>query len=493
MLTLGLAFLVLGIIGLALGAVRRVWPAAMPWRRILLVELGVLAAWLVGGNVLATWREGQAERAWAATLPKAVPPVQATSVGPNAAGLELVKLASGMGIHLGRARGQAAASPGPDPASQSGMAKLSSFVDSTSRQMDDVLTAAPTELLAWLILEDEASRAVEKHLLEGGPIDWGGPADDDGVAYSPFQTMKLHAVVVTTALERMRAGDPAGAATALQAASTLTASLRDRPDTFGRLLALSQDRRLLGALRILDPVSPGWESLVDEIDDHTRPLGALSSETLELLAEARKPFTTIRGLIFEMDAAAPIGEGPRRWLSGLWLTLSGGHVPLEGRVDEAAAERRRTSTPFHRYVQGPLEKPYLRLVVADHAMAQAQDATAAGGSDACGLEPPQPAARRAPWSLFGETASSFIPRLARSTAALRVELELTRLVLRARSLRALSPKREWPAQLPGAADSRACPGRRFVSVVEAGHAQIRLEPNGFGEKEATVSFRMAGR
>jgi hypothetical protein len=211
------------------------------------------------------------------------------------------------------------------------------------------------------------------------------------------------------------------------------------------------------------------------------------------VAQARKPFTTIRGLILEMDAGALLRESPRPWLTELWLTLSGGRVPFEGLAEASAAERRRTTTSFHRYVQGPLEKPYLRLVAADHALVQARVASAAGGGDPCGPEPPEPAARRAAWSILGEAGDPFIPRLARSAAVLRVELDLTRLVLRARSLRALSPKREWPVQLPGDAESRACPGRRFVSVVEQGRAQIRLEPNAFEEREATVSFRMTGR
>lgn len=490
MLTLGLALFVLGTLGLVLGGVRRVWPAAMPRRLILLVEGTVLAAWLLGGNVLATWRESRAERAWTAIDPTAAALPKAKSVGPNPAGLELVRLASGLGISLGRARGPAAADP--DPARRAAMAKLGSFVEGAFRKGEDALPLVPAELGAWLILQGEESHAVEMQLLAGGPIDWGALDDDESLSYSPLEMLRLHSVLVAGALEGMRAGDPGGASTTLEAASALTASLRDRPDTFSRTQALSQDRRLLGALRFLDPVPPGWERRLDEIEEHTRPLGALPRETLQLVAETRKPFTTLRGLILEMDAGLLLREGPRPWLSRIWLALSGGPVPLESLGDAAAAERQRTRTAFYRFVQGPLEKPYLRLVVADHATVEARVVSAALAGDPCDPKPVEPAARPASWSPLVRAVDPIAPRLAHSTAVLRVELELTRLVQRARFLRAASLKHEWPADLPGA-DSRVCAGRRFIARVEEGRAEIRLEPSPFGEKEATVSFRMAGR
>jgi hypothetical protein len=490
MLTLAVALVVLGFLGLLLWAVHRVWPTAMSWWRILIIEVAVLAAWLLGGNALAAWREKQAERAWATLDPKAAVAPWARGSGPNPAATELVKLASGLGIDLGRARGPNAAEP--DPASRAALSRVGPFVEGVSRQADDALAPAPAEVVVWLILHDAETRAVEKQLLEGGPIDWGAPDDEETLSYSPRDMLRLHSVLVAGALERLRAGDSAVASTALEAAAALTAPLRDRPDTVSRMQALAQDRRLLGALRFLDPVPPAWERRLDEIEEHTRPLGAIGRETLALVAEARKPFTTLRGLILEMDPGPLLREGPRPWFSRAWLVLSGGGVPLESLWEVASAERRRTRTPFHRYVQGPLEKPYLRLVAADHAMVEARVLSAVLGEDPCGEKLAEPAAQPAPWSPLVQAGDPFVPRLARSAAVLGVELELTRLVQRARFLRAASPKHEWPAELPGA-DSHVCAGRHFVARAESGQEEIRLEPIPFGENEATVSFRMAGR
>jgi hypothetical protein len=491
MLTLAVALVVLGTFGFLLWIVRRIWPAAWPWWRILLVELVVAAAWLLGGNAIATWREKQAEHAWKALDPKAVvaPWARGGSLSPT--GVELAKLASGLGLTLAGVHEPNAAKP--DAASQAALAKVGSFVNGVLRQEDDTLGPAPAELSAWLILHDETVRAIETQLLEGGPIDWGAPEGDDSLSYSPHDLLRLHSVLVASALERMRAGDPAGASSGLAAAAALTASLRDRPDTVSRMQALAQDRRLLGGLRFLDPVPADWERRLDEIEEHTRPLGDLARETLALIAETQNSYTTLRGLILELDPGPPLREGPRPWISRAWLALSGGPVPLESLWEEAAAERRRTRTPFHRYVQGPLERPYMRLVVADHAMVEAKIVSAVLAEDPCTPRPAEPAARPASWSPLVQSADPFVPRLARSTAVFRVELELTRLVQRARFLRAASPRHEWPAELAGT-DSRACAGRRFVARVdEEGSEEIRLESSPFADDEATVAFRMAGR
>jgi hypothetical protein len=254
------------------------------------------------------------------------------------------------------------------------------------------------------------------------------------------------------------------------------------------MLALAQDRRVLGALRMLDPVPAGFERLLDEIEEHTRPLGAHSSEALALLAQARKPYTTLRGLILELDTDSVLLQHRRPLLPSLWLKLSGGTVSVDGWGDALATERRRTETPFYRCVQGPLEKPWLRLVVADFLAVQAREAAAAVDIDPCR---DVPAATPSP-ATGPPDEGSFVATLVRRTTAMRVELELTRLVERSRFLRALSPKREWPAEL-SRVDSRACKGRRFVARFEDSAAEIRLEPNPFGEKEATVTFRMTSR
>jgi hypothetical protein len=299
-------------------------------------------------------------------------------------------------------------------------------------------------------------------------------------------------VLTAGALERMRVGDPAGASSALEAAAELAASLRERGESISRVVAAALDRRLLGALRLVDPIPARWEQRLDEIELQTRPAGALAAESLELLAHVRKPDTTLRGLLLEWDVAPPAAESRRSWLGQRLVSLCGLGVPLE-RVPEAiAAEQQRAQTGFFRYVQGPLERPYMRLAAADYTMVQARMASALAAGDSCGPGPLPAPAQTAPWSALAETGEALVPRLVRTGAILRAELELTRVVERARALRVQSRRLAWPRELP-AAESRTCPGRRFVAQLIEGQAEIRLEPAAFSGEEATIAFRMLGR
>lgn len=492
MLALALALLVLGSLGLVLRGIRRAWPGAMPWRRLLLIELVVLAGWLLGGNLAASWREAKAREAWRAIERSAEPATRAPGRGLSPAAVELVTLARALGIRLDGARTApgSPSEPDPDDATRAARAAVVPFVEAAVRRAGDPVPLAPVELRAWLILRDEALRGLERRLLAREAIDWGAPADGSP-GYSPVELHRLHAVLLADALERMRIGDAGGAGIALEAASALTGSLRGRPETTARQQALAQDRRLLGALRLLEPVPAGFERTLDAIQAATQPLAVLPAENLGVLEEMRRPATTLRGTILELDGAELRGE-PRPPLARWILRLSGGDVPIERLAAAVAAERRRADAPFHRFVQGPLERPYVRLVVADHVLARAQVLSAAlAASDPCGAATVVAAPRRASWSPLA-APGDFAPRLVRAATVLGVELELTRLVERARFMRGLDKGGAWPGGL-GGDDSRTCPGRHFVLAVEDGHAEVRLEPSAFAEKEAVVSFRMAGR
>jgi hypothetical protein len=489
MLTLGLALVVLGLFGLVLRGMRRLRPGAITRPRVVLLQLALVAAWVFGGNLLGELRARSVRDAWRAVGSEVTATAKTGDDAPNRASVELVKLATPLGMRIGPRLATPTAS---DPLGDVGLAGLGPYLDGAFKQPDDRASRAPAELRAWLLVQDAPARAVEKHLLAAGSIDWGPRGPDEVLPYSPSELTRLHAVLTAAALERMRAGDPAGASSALEASAALAASLRGRGETLSRVVAAGLDRRLLGALRLLDPIPASWDQRLAEIETETRPAGALAGESLELLAHVRRPDTTLRGLLLEMDVAPPLGEGRRSWLGERLLSLCGVGVPLEQLGSAIALEQEQTRTSFFRYVQGPLERPYMRLAAADYTMVRARTASAVAAGDSCGPTPLPAPSQVAPWSALAETGEPLVPRLARTGAILRAELELTRLVARARRLRAQSRRLAWPSELPGAT-SQACPGRRFVAQLSEGQAEIRLEPAAFSEQEATVSFRMLGR
>src|SRR5262252_2035578 len=126
MLALGLTLVVLGTLGVFLRGIHAIWPAALGRWRILLVEALVILAWVLGGRAVASLREGSARAAWIAVDPNAVAPAPQLPSAPNAAGAELVRRASALGLHVGRPG--AAAAPARDPATEAALDSLASYL-----------------------------------------------------------------------------------------------------------------------------------------------------------------------------------------------------------------------------------------------------------------------------------------------------------------------------------------------------------------------------
>lgn len=471
-------------------------PALLPLRRILLVQAGVLLVWVVGGNLVASWRERQAERAWSGSgRPLLALAGQSPKAPTNPAGLKLERLAKALGIAVGR---------DSDKAGRRGKTTydrvqnaISAYVFREAKRQEGPTAAPPLEVRAWLAMSATALDALEQQLLSGGPIVW--ETDIDQWQPAPLGGLRdVHSALLAAALDALSTSQAARAKSRLEAAWCLTTSLRERPSTAARLLSMMQDRHWLGALRAGAPTSDDVLARLDTLSDRARPLGALPLESRSFLQDAGGSRTTLRGMYLENNwALSLLGDQPQRLGGAVFLVLSGGRVEVQGASEAMEAERARAQGLFYRFIQGPLEKPYLRLCAADYVRAaQIEYARALLDPDPCAEAPtssPKIAKDRlARWSLVGDGAVS-VDRLAHLAAVLRAEVELTRHVLRARALRAEVPGHVWPEQLPGL-DSAVCRGRRWAYVVlPDGSASVRLEANPFAEREATVAFRMIER
>ena len=135
MLALGLTLVVLGTLGVFLRLIHAIWPAAVGRWRILLVEVLVILAWVLGGRGVASLRERGARAAWIAVDANAAAPPPTQPGSPNAAGAELVRLASTLGLKVGKP-GTAAAAP-RDPATEAALSTLGAYLDAVQRQPDD--------------------------------------------------------------------------------------------------------------------------------------------------------------------------------------------------------------------------------------------------------------------------------------------------------------------------------------------------------------------
>jgi hypothetical protein len=464
--TIALAVLVLSALALACGLGGRVQPRLRRWRLLTWLPPLALLGWLLGGSLLASLSSSRAERAIRSLAGAALPASTAPASGSSAPARELAALASRFEVMRGT---------------------LARFVTDVERRTDDSRQAPPEALRAWLVTRREDVRAAEERLLGAAAVDWGSAQrDDDRLPFSAAALGTLHDALLATALERADAGEP-GVGTDLDAADRLAGSLRARPETAARVRALELDRRRLAVLRQLAAAGGGWEASLDALGERTRPLGALPGELLDVLRGAPLQFATLRGLLLHARIEADLrGDAPRRFsLAGLFLRL-GAAAPSEPDIEALLAERRKPGTLLYRFVLGPLERPYVRLVAADYATALARAAAVAPGHDACAsgarLATPQPLAW---WSPLRQERLDLPGWVRRREAAFRVELELTRLVLRTRGAGS-----EGGGLARAEAGSAACPGSRWVHEARPDGTWIRLEPNGFAGAEATGSFRL---
>jgi hypothetical protein len=470
-------------------------PTLLPLSGILLVQSSVLLTWLIGGNLAASWREAQAEQAWSRSgQPLATLAARYPKAPTSPAGQEVERLATALGIAVGRDLDSAGL---PAKAAHDRVqGAISAYVFREARRTEGLAAAPPLEVRAWLAMSTPALGALEEQLLNAGPILWETDVDQ----WQPFPLAgprDVHSALLASAYEAMSEGLTAKAQGRLEAAWRLATSLRERPSTAARLLSLLQDRNWLGALRS-GAASDDSLARLDTLSDPARALGAVPLESRSFLQDARGPRTTLRGIYLESNwGLSLLSDQPQGLGGAVFRGLSGGRVEMQRAASAMEAERARAQGLFYRLVQGPLERPYLRLSAADYARAAAIEyAKARDARDPC-APMPAPSAnlaerRLARWSLVGEGALS-VDRLAHTAAVLRTEVELTRHVLRARELRAADPGRGWPEQLPGL-DSAVCRGRRWAyAVLPDGTASVRLEASPFAEHEATVAFRMSER
>jgi hypothetical protein len=452
---------------------------------------------MVGGNLVASWREGQVEQAWAAMgQPLQALPGKYPKAPTNAAGVETSRLAGALGIAVGRDPDQAGLRG--EPFHGHVRAAMSAYVFRETSRTVGPAAAPPLEVKAWLAMSRPRLDALEQQLRTGGPIVW--ETDIDGWRAFPLAGLgDLHFGLMAGVLEAMSSEEPARASRLLDASWRLTSSLRESSHTGVRLLATRQDRLWLAALRAGTPTNDDVLSRrLATLADYGQPLGALAIEVRAFLEDARGPRNTLRGMFLETAWASSLLERrAHRLPSALFVVLSGGGVPMETAYKAIEAERARAAaSPFFRWVQGPLERPYLRLCAADYGRAvQAEYARALAARDRCRPVPertdaPDAFPRLAPWSLVGDDSVS-VDRLAHTAAVLGAEVELTRHVLRARALRAADPKHGWPGQLPDL-DSAVCRGRHWdYAVSPDGGASVRLVESPFAEGEAAVAYRMS--
>jgi hypothetical protein len=439
-----------------------------------LVAAALLALWIVGGGVYAGIRERAADRAWAQSFEPMDALLRRYPKTPaSKSALELDRLCAPLGIKMPDHRSQVAESA--LKTLEWVRWRLSGYLSGQLRKATAELDGPPAELRAFLALHDERIAAIKRHLRSADPVVWALDLESQTIA--PFGGHRLlHDVLLLDALEAIRRGRNRAACETLKAVWAHTSSVRSRPDVIDQILAHTFDLNLLRALRWIEEGQDPWEARIRALDHKTSLLRAEQREAWRFSRFARRSEGTLRSLYLG---------------STLFSSTS-----FEDVLQSQEQERVWAETPFFRYVQGPLESPFLRLGASSHSGWLSESLTELRGQNLCSFDEQAFAAKRlaalprydlvARWQ-----ASSFMEWRTVRLAAL--EAELTLQVLQARARRRASKDATWPSG-PTSTPSTVCPGLVWrYDVAEDGTASIAPSKNPFTPAEATLTFRMRPR
>jgi hypothetical protein len=422
---------------------------------LLVVLVVVVVLWVVGGGLAASFQERAVEKSWAGMgmpledFPQRFPP---TSLSPAAT--TIAEAAARMGIALS----SVATAPQPSPPDSKALEalKLTSLVEDSLKKTDDALEALPqaaAELLAAHAAEVEAIRSAA---LSGQPIEW--ESDISKLYAAPVPRVLGHrqveALLVLDALEKTRTADAPGALRSLRAAWEMNRTFRDRPELLFQLTAITVDQRLLlPALRRLPAPAAEWPAKIREHD-------------------YRRSFLTS----MQIEGWLPMALGRRD--ASLMAVMK------DGQVDAM-------ETAYQRWVQAPIERPYLRLSAANYSDVIRRVVASLAKTDPCSQEARtigETAATWVPrWNVLGSVAMPNFSRLWLQVGREGLAAELTLKVLEARAARAASPQGTWPAELPSLR-STVCPAVTWSYKVAPEGATLAANPDPFKEPALPLSF-----
>ncbi|HZI65887.1 MAG TPA: alpha/beta hydrolase [Thermoanaerobaculia bacterium] len=339
----------------------------------------------------------------------------------SAAALELERLAASLGFDLaprdnsvpvGEAPSGGVAEPAPftlnaerarsrpsaeaQAAFQGIKAAVFQFLDRELKSADERIAAPPPAVERYFSEHESLLSAAESLLLREPDVRWEMDFSRPEAAPIPnlLGIMTLQRLFVARALLQERDGETEAALTTLDAAWRLNAVVSSRPELISQLITVAAAKLHVGALRKLDDPAQGWADRVRDGEFYARFLAAFQNQVWQTSRD-------VQDLTGESGA---FGRILRKMVAAF----------QEGDLCAWTAERLQET--WARAAQGEsTEEEMLATIAAPNLM------------------------------------DSFL-RWRRH----RIDSELTALVLDARSERAGSPRRAWPAKLP-AAGARVCP------------------------------------
>ena len=428
--------------------------------------IGLLALWMIGGNLLASHLEKEIEREIARKLKELEE--QYPDPEPNDSALKLEAILSkefGIG-GIGKTNGQGVIKFGdymgyhPDFKASNNddfdriQELLSQYIDSQISKPDDEIEPAPQELQNYLKSKADALSKLQNHVLNNELPKSETMIDnlyllegDDSVALPSYLYLaNVQRILALDILEKQRQGKNQEAREMLEVSWRISQLLQNRSTLIAQLVALIIGTFQTGVIRKVDNLSPYWEDRLLEYDYRLSVLKTIEIEFLGGYNQIRNlDFYIKTGEEFELSYYFDIDEE----LPNYQLFL------------------------FSFLINNPLSKPYLRFLAIDSYQTMIQSIDGLPTRNVC--SPEEKLKIHISWWNFFDyyiSPASWANQEVKA-AKYMLELEFTQKILQVKELAKKQGK--WPDSFPNL-ESKFCSDRQYIyQVSEDGTMTISLD------------------
>ncbi|WP_448514328.1 hypothetical protein [Parathermosynechococcus lividus] len=408
--------------------------------------VGLLAVWMIGGNVAATLAERPITRERDALA------AQFSGTSSSTSARELARLGKSLGLTLSTTpsshSGAIADSPFSDIYDQ-----LVAYVDAELLTPSATISPPPPKIRQFLDQHQQTLLAMQQLLATSEPLVFevditGVLAGDVSEPLPPYlDFVKLQRLLSADILAKQAQGDSAAALAMAETAWKIHASQQNHPLLIAQLVSQLNQRLIVGTLRKLPQVPPQWQTRLGAHSYEDTLLTALSLESLFIYAATRR-------------------------------------LPLENMFDiskltwdETPATAEYQDNLFLKLLS-PLSGPYMRWLAIDSyrvSREQLQQQLDVLDEPVCAentpvLKPVTPAF----WNVLGDLASPSYENLILRTQQLKLDTEFSQRILAVQD--EFQRNNRWPPKLPRQ-PSTVCPGSYWDYALSNGETPtLELAP-----------------
>lgn len=417
------------------------------------IVIGLVAIWIIGGNLLAAQQEKRVDQAREQFIQ------QFPNTETNNSALKLEELSAGLGtarligIKATPTRYLHLPTPKADKTSFENIRKdLDRYLDSQFDQPNDNIDAPPETVRQYLAEHAAELEAIRTHVLSSELPRWEMPyliaIGDVGVELPSFlSSANFQKVLAVDILDKTRQGQLQAALKPLEVAWKVNQALLEQPTLIAQLVVLINSRPQAAVMRKMQGLPTEWQDRITRFNQYDLPQAFL------------------RGLYAEAFYSVSARKYPAIYLFSQFAVFE--------KVDSSSGGSSVALPQWLNSLFDPLLEPYARLAAVDYFDRMRQVVLKLPEQDFCTFNPDEFEKQLGDggiwWSIFpsGGWASQW-----RKVGKAVLRFELTQKVLQVKQIAAKQGR--LPKQIPGI-ESSICRDAKWI---------YQLTPDG----TASISF-----